>query len=296
VADESRLDPSVVQLQPFEVIGGTKADDLIADGRRFVQYEYRLRAVAENVFAADVALPALEIGYRVETRVADGSTVAGRDLTYAMPPLTVRMLSLVPDRADDIREAPVATFVEIARLESRGTMFRAAAAALLAAGALLLALAIWRGFRERRAKHVAVPKTLSPAAVLAGVRRELAAIQSDVRSSGWTDQLVGRALAGVRIVAAYATGRPVSQRRAPADVVTGELILGRVNHSSAVWAPITSTEDDLLRSALERLTSARYGRTADVTVDDVLETTLDRIDRLIASRPLVERLWTRFRA
>jgi hypothetical protein len=296
VADESRLDAAVVQLQPFEVIGGTRADDLISDGRRFVQYEYRLRAVAENVFASEAALPALEIGYRVETRGSGGSTVAGRDLTYAMPPLTIRVLSLVPDTADDIREAPVATFVEIARLETRGTMFRAAAAASLAAGALVLALATWRALRDRRAKHVAVPKPLPPAAVLAGVRRELAAVRSEVRSSGWTEPLAGRTLAAVRIVAAYAAGRPVSQRRVRTSVVPGELILGSVNHSSAVWSPITSTDDDLLRSALERLTSARYGRTADLAVDDVLETTLDRIDRLIASRPLVERLWTRFRA
>jgi hypothetical protein len=297
VADASRLDPAVVQLQPFEVIGGAKADDVIADGRRFVQFEYRIRAVAENVFASEVALPALEIGYRVEARAPDGNTVAGRDLTYAMPPLTIRVLSLVPDTADDIREAPVATFGAISRLESRGRMFRAAAAVSLAAGALLLALAIWRRFRERRAKHVAAPKPLPPAAVLAGVRRDLAAIQSEVRSSGWTDERIGQALAAVRIIAAYATARPVSQQvLVPgARVPAGELHLGPSNRSSSVWSTLTSTDDDELRSILDRLSSARYGRTAELEVDDVMGTMLDRIDRLVASRPLAERLWTRFR-
>lgn len=35
VADESRLDPGAIQLTPFEVIGGTRAQDLRANGRRF---------------------------------------------------------------------------------------------------------------------------------------------------------------------------------------------------------------------------------------------------------------------
>src|SRR5918996_4776107 len=45
IADESRLDPSVVQLPPFEVVGGARANDLTTAGRRFVQFEYRLRTI-----------------------------------------------------------------------------------------------------------------------------------------------------------------------------------------------------------------------------------------------------------
>src|SRR5216110_2692701 len=43
VVDESRLEPSVAQFIPFEVLGGAHAADLRSGDRRFFQYEYRLR-------------------------------------------------------------------------------------------------------------------------------------------------------------------------------------------------------------------------------------------------------------
>ena len=57
VVDESRLEPSVAQFAPFEVMGGTHAADLRTGDRRFFQYEYRLRLMAENLFGKDAALP-----------------------------------------------------------------------------------------------------------------------------------------------------------------------------------------------------------------------------------------------
>src|SRR5262245_43235156 len=50
VVDQSKLEPSVVQFAPFEVTGGSHAADLHTDDRRFFQYEYRLRVIAENLF------------------------------------------------------------------------------------------------------------------------------------------------------------------------------------------------------------------------------------------------------
>ena len=54
VPDQSKLDPSVVQLQPFEVIGGSHAPDMRVPGKRFFQYEYQLRLINEGAFGADV--------------------------------------------------------------------------------------------------------------------------------------------------------------------------------------------------------------------------------------------------
>src|SRR5687767_10578022 len=87
IADESRLDPTAVQLPPFEVLGGTHAKDITTAGRRFFQYEYQVRVIAENVFASTAMLPAVEISYKVESRVQTGDSVAGRDQAYALPPL-----------------------------------------------------------------------------------------------------------------------------------------------------------------------------------------------------------------
>src|SRR5512143_2523536 len=46
IVDTAKLEPSVVQLAPFEVLGGTHGADLHTDLRRFFQYEYHLRLIA----------------------------------------------------------------------------------------------------------------------------------------------------------------------------------------------------------------------------------------------------------
>src|SRR5713101_6211527 len=65
VVDQSRLEPSVVQFAPFEVLGGSHGADIRSDLRRFFQYEYRLRLIAENLFGRDAALPETKLSYRV---------------------------------------------------------------------------------------------------------------------------------------------------------------------------------------------------------------------------------------
>src|SRR5437773_4944718 len=68
VVDQSRLEPSVVQFAPFEVLGGSHGADLRTDQRRFFQYEYRLRLIAESMFGKDAALPETKISYRVQSK------------------------------------------------------------------------------------------------------------------------------------------------------------------------------------------------------------------------------------
>src|SRR5712675_2078415 len=63
VVDQSRLEPSVVQFAPFEVLGGSHGADLRRDDRRFFQYEYRARLIAENQFGKDVSLPETKLSY-----------------------------------------------------------------------------------------------------------------------------------------------------------------------------------------------------------------------------------------
>src|SRR5687767_4669467 len=48
VPDFSKLEANVVQLPPFEVLGGTHPGDLVTTGKRFFQYDYRLRLLAED--------------------------------------------------------------------------------------------------------------------------------------------------------------------------------------------------------------------------------------------------------
>ena len=55
VVDQSRLEPSVVQLAPFEVLGGSHGADLRTGDRRFFQYEYRLRLIADGLSNKEIA-------------------------------------------------------------------------------------------------------------------------------------------------------------------------------------------------------------------------------------------------
>src|SRR5215510_8780455 len=92
VVDQSRLEPSVMQFAPFEVLGGTHGADLRTDDRRFFQYEYRMRLIAENQFGKDVALPETKLSYRVQSRVGDKTALQGRDQSYLLPPIAMRVL------------------------------------------------------------------------------------------------------------------------------------------------------------------------------------------------------------
>src|SRR5215471_20574028 len=96
VVDQTRLEPSVVQFAPFEVLGGSHGADLRSDQRRFFQYEYRLRLIADGMFGKDVALPDTKISYRVQSKVGQKTSLQGRDQTYVMPAQSRRVLSLLP--------------------------------------------------------------------------------------------------------------------------------------------------------------------------------------------------------
>ena len=155
--DESRLDPSVIQVPPFDVLGGARADDIGTPGRRFLQYRYDLRLIAESAPGSDVQVPALTLGYRVESRAPQGDPVQGRDLAYALPPLTVHVLSLVPGTATDIREAPVVSFSDIAATSFRATVLRATAIILFVIGTLLALIAVARGLCGREPRGACAP-------------------------------------------------------------------------------------------------------------------------------------------
>src|SRR5579864_5667428 len=53
VVDQTRLEPSVVQFAPYETLGGSHGADLRTEQRRFFQYEYRLRLIADGMFGRD---------------------------------------------------------------------------------------------------------------------------------------------------------------------------------------------------------------------------------------------------
>ena len=212
VADQTRLEPSVVQFAPFEVLGGTHGADLRTDQRRFFQYEYRLRLIADGMFGKDVALPETKISYRVQSKVGQKTSLQGRDQTYVMPAQSMRVLSLVPADASDIRDTSASdTFGDLDQRAFRANLFTVVGSVLFVLAALMAILGLVRLFQRYRKPAVVSERLISDRAILGGVGRELASVQRDRDAGSWTPELASRAIGALRIAATYAVGRPVSQ-------------------------------------------------------------------------------------
>jgi hypothetical protein len=281
VADFSKLDPTVVQLPPFEVLGGTHAGDIVVPGKRFFQYDYRMRLIAEDAFNNDVPIPPLEISYRIESKVSGGDTAQGRDQTYSLPRATMRVISVVPDDATDIREASAVQFDDIENRDSRANLLQTIAGVLFALAAVTVLVMLIGMLRRKKPAAAATAAHLAPRTVLAAVTRELNEVQQASRG-GWSTELAGRALAAARIAGAYAIGRSLGQRPAADDEtpLDGVLVVkafgrGEIFVSGAA-TPESAARVAGLSDALRALTVARYGRAEkfDSTCDEALQTAI----------------------
>ena len=208
--DEAALEPATLDAAPFEVLSGERFDDVLTGPYRFSQHGYTLRLIAESGFGEDVEIPALDLPYRIERRVGDGPVLAGRELTYILPPESVRLLSLVPDAVNDIRDLPPAGFGAAQAGELRANLLGLLSALLGVAALGLVALGALRVVRDRRGVAVA-EKRLSPALAARRALDELIRVRSAAARNGWTRDAAGRALAALRIASAVALGRPVTQ-------------------------------------------------------------------------------------
>jgi hypothetical protein len=221
VPDESQLSDSAVQLNPFEVVGGSHPPDLRSGQRRFFQYEYRVRVINPDVIGQDVPLPNLAVHYRVNSRLPGNAAMQGRDLTYLLPAQTVRVLSLVPPDAADIRDESGASFARVESLEVRAGIMEISAITLVALGSLMAILSLVAVARGARKSKKTEERTFSEWRTLGLADAELAAVGRESERQGWNDALVARALAAMRIVAASLLGRGVTQSKTSAEPDSG---------------------------------------------------------------------------
>src|SRR5918993_1626102 len=265
VADFSKLDPTVVQLPPFEVLGGTHAGDLVTPGKRFFQYDYRMRLLAEDAFGNDVLIPPLEVSYRIESQVQGGDTSQGREQSYSLPRTSMRLISLVPDDTADIREAPAAPFTEIENRDSRANLMQTIATVLFALAGVVALLMLVSMLRRKKVVTKTTQMHVAPRTILSAVSKELDEVQRASRG-GWTQELAGRALAAARIAGAYATGRAVGQRPPNANEppVDGVLVVRQFGRGDVFVSGGATTQSASaipgLSDALQTLTVMRYGR------------------------------------
>ena len=251
VPDQSALDGAAIQIAPFEIVTGTHPSDLRSGLRRFFQYDYTVRVISPDVIGKDVPLPELVIHYRVDSRLRGNAAQQGRDLTYRLPAHFVRVVSTVHETATDIRDMPDERFGRIEALLYRAGVLEIVAITLMGLAGLMAVLAI-TGLVRRRAGHTATTEdwTLGEAVVLALTERELASVQRESEQHGWSDPLVSRALAALRVVAAFVLRRPVSQCPAEAGEQAGDgrLILQRLGRrGKAVAVSSVVTSEDVAR-------------------------------------------------
>jgi hypothetical protein len=311
VPDQSRLEPTAMQLPPFEVTGGQRNPDLRSDQRRFFQYQYSLRLINGEMFGRDVRIPSVQVSYHIESRVQRGESVRGRDRTYLLPTESIRVLSLVPSDATDIRDAPPWTFSDIEAQRFRARVLSVAAGLLFAAAAMVALVAAVRLVRQSRQGAVASRRVLSDSAILRGVRRELSAVRRATEREGWNHDLVGRALGALRVAATIGLRRHPSQIVAAARtdkhegqfVMRGGWLRGKrvlVSGSAttdAIARELSSNEGSVghrqaletLLSGLGTLTGAQFGRVEkldDVTLTETLRASFGCVRRL-----RLENLW-----
>ena len=209
--DEAALEPATIDLAPFEVLSGERLDDVGTGPYRFSQYDYALRLITETAFGEDVEIPALELSYRIERRVGDNPALAGRELTYVLPAEPIRILSLAPESADDIRDLPPAGF-EAAQARALRASVLGLLSALFGLAALgLAALGAMRAVRDRTGAAAVTERRLSPALVAHRALEELTRVRRAAAAGGWSRDAAGRALTALRIATAVALSRPVTQ-------------------------------------------------------------------------------------
>ena len=267
IPDESRLDATVIQMAPFEVVDGEHPADLYGPNRRFLQYEYRLRIITPDVIGRDVRIPDPQIHYRVNSTVAANTALQGRDHTYLMPPQSVRVLSLVPADAPDIRDSAGEGFAATEQLTFRATALRIAAITAMTLGGIVALFGIGRVVMRTRGQKTVVARGLAPAAVLRRASRALTDVQREAAGGAWTAGLVARALAAARLIAAIAARRPVHQVPGSADGSDGRLVATDWRRRPTAISASATPEDlpgdgqwSELRSALAALTRAQYSR------------------------------------
>lgn len=210
VVDESGLAPSALHLVPFDIVGGERFRDIRNAPRRFFQYQYVMRVLGEEFFGREVTLPRLQISYRVQNSLQGGAALQGREAQYSLVPVPIRVLSLVPAGAADIRDTPVDTFGDVDRRLFRSNLLLILAGVAFVLAGLMAVMLVARAAVKRRAATASRQRTLSAGAVLRAASRELGAVQSDSQSGGWNNDLAGRAAAALRLAGAVALSRPVS--------------------------------------------------------------------------------------
>jgi hypothetical protein len=214
----NQLEPGALSITPFEVVSGARGDDMVAPPWRYVQFDYSVRLLSDGFFGQDVMIPAITVTYNLQT--AGGTQ--GRDQTYMLPALPMRILALVPRSAADIRDASGQTFASIASRRFRASLAQVLAWVSFAFAGVLAIFALVRAIGHFRSKSAVTVRRLPVPSVLGGCLDTISEVAADASRTGWTPDLARRAVAAMRIAGAVALERPVAQNFVGSDAIERE--------------------------------------------------------------------------
>jgi hypothetical protein len=299
----NQLEPGALSLTPFEVVSGSRRDDVVSPPWRYVQFEYVMRLLSDGFFGQDVSIPALTVTYNLTSA---GSGQQGRDQQYILPALPMRILSLVPRSAGDIRDASGQTFASIESRRFRSSAATIAAWICFAFAGVLAIFALTRIVGLFRVRGAQTVKPLPAASLLRASLRALTQVKEDALRAGWSPDLSRRAATALRGAGATAVGKRVAQDVVPATVSErdGQLSISsgwpkrkRVLLSAATtpttiayelnngFRASTRTREsaESIAQALTVLSAAGYGRTSPedaAALDAALEDSTRAVRRL----------------
>ena len=301
----NQLEPGALSITPFEVVSGARGDDMVAPPWRYVQFDYSVRLLSDGFFGQDVMIPGVTVTYNLQT--AGGTQ--GRDQTYMLPALPMRILSLVPRSASDIRDASGQTFASIASRRFRSSLARVLAWVSFAFAAVLTIFALVRAIGHFRSKSAVAVRKLPVPSVLGGCLDAIREVADDASRTGWSPDLARRAVAAMRIAGAVALDRPVAQDFVGPDAVehegqvtvrkgwirprrvllsasvTSKVIAGTLGNGRRL-RPASRTRLESIAEALGVFSAASYGRNgkADASaLDAAVESSKDAIRGLRTS-------------
>ncbi|MEJ0040306.1 MAG: hypothetical protein WDO68_30495 [Gammaproteobacteria bacterium] len=297
VPDIAQIEPATVQFPPFEVMGGLRHPDVRAGSRRYFQFEYTLRVIADSFFGRDLPIPPVTLKYSLSMSSGDGSQ-QGRERAYILPAIPVRVISLVPQQAGDIRDASRNTFADIQKRRVRSQAALTAAVVLFVFAGVFMLLAATSSVARYRGTAVNAPPRLTDRAVIAACSRVLGRARKSAANEGWSPALVGECLAALRIAAAIALQRPVSQTLVEAGAAASEgqiaarmgllrprrVLVSAATTPTAISAQLARASPDFaprLRPVIEKLrdsliiiSSLRYSRAGSLegnTIDGAVD-------------------------
>jgi hypothetical protein len=304
----NQLEPGALSLTPFEVVSGVAHDDVVVAPWRYIQREYAVRLLSDGFFGQDVTIPALTVTYNLQER---GSGSQGRDQQYILPSLPMRILSLLPRGADDIRDASGQTFASIESRRFRSSLATTTGWIAFAFAAVFGIFALVRAARQFGVKSKDTVRPLPAPSILRACLAALSRVKDDASQAGWTSELSRRAAAALRIAGAIALGRPVTQsvvgpgaseRDGQLTVYAGwprrrRVLLSAATTSRTITAGLSNGHgpDAQARASLESisealgvLSTAGYGRQAkeDTSALDAALAESTRAVRRIRSRTM----------